>query len=237
MWTLSSVFIGREKWHKYGGCGVCFSVRLTTAKPQPWLVTHIRGFSAACVSLQGDAGVTESAWWGDVYLRFDIFCAGMFWLAGCLHVCGHASHMNGCMFRPLTWPNEGLEYLRECGWQRDAAVCVGLQSQVCVNLMCVWGPAVEFRRVGVCGQLWWNVGSPPLCGHGQTGLLRNHCDCSWRPATVKGKEEGEKAPRGQVTVSFISHGGCSEENIQSSELHYSISTSFHSISYVWGIFA
>ena len=52
---------------------------------------------------------------------------------------------------------------------------------------------MEFRRVGVCGQPRRNVGSPPtLCGHGQTGLLRNHCDCSWRPATVKEKKKEEK---------------------------------------------
>lgn len=40
------------------------------------------------------------------------------------------------MFRLFTGPNESLEYLGECGWQ-DGAVCVGVQSQVCVDLMCV----------------------------------------------------------------------------------------------------
>lgn len=74
---------------------------------------------------------------------------------------------------------------------------------------------MEFRRVGVCGQL-------PLCGYGQTGLLRNHCDCSWTLATVEENKEKKKAllVREQRTVSSMLRVGCIKEKMQSSKFHY-----------------
>ena len=118
----------------------------------------------------------------------------MFWLAGCLRVCGHASRLSGCMFRPLTWPNEGLR--------------VSAGVWVAAGRCCLCRPAVtSLCRLDVClrsscgiqtsGRVWsaWDPPPPLLCGHGQTGLLRNHCDCSWRPATVKGKEERKSSSR------------------------------------------
>lgn len=56
----------------------------------------------------------------------------------------------------FTASNENLEDLEECGWQ-DGAVCVGAQSQVCVDLMCVWGQAWnsdKWAYVVSCGETW-----------------------------------------------------------------------------------
>lgn len=105
------------------------------------------------------------------------------------------AHLGACICEDVvlcldfTGPNESLEYLGLWEWQ-VAAICVDVcdvQSQGCADLMCVWSKAVEFRRVGV----WSAVakrGFPPS-GYGQTGLLRNHCDCCWTLATLKEKQK------------------------------------------------
>lgn len=54
-----------------------------------------------------------------------------------------------------------LQDLAARGW-RDGAACVRARarSRVREDPMRVWGRAVEFRQVGVCGQLWRNLDFP-----------------------------------------------------------------------------
>lgn len=62
--------------------------------------------------------------------------------------------------------------LERRGWQ-DGAACVIAHLQVCPDFVCVWGQALESRRVGVCGRLWRGVDFPcaVMVANKQTGPL------------------------------------------------------------------
>lgn len=79
---------------------------------------------------------------------------------------------------------------------------------------------MEFRRVGVCGQLQRNVDFPSVV-MAKMGCSETTVTVSWTLATVKEGKEKEKAHLEQVTVSFISCVGSMEEEMQLSKLHYS----------------